>query len=177
MAGIPRPSPTRSGDFRPIERPATVTSHVLTMRFRLVAVVACCLGAVATARIGVTPAGGQRSDPDPLSASAPYRATLDQYCAGCHNARTKSGGLALDGLDLANVPRDAATWEKVVRKLNTRTMPPAGVRLPDDASYHALATWLESRIDRAALAAPNPGRPLLHRLNRAEYANAIRDLL
>jgi len=147
------------------------------MRLRLVAVVACCLGAVAAARIVVTAAGGQRSDPDPLSASAPYRATLDQYCAGCHNALTKSGGLALDGLDLANVPRDAATWEKVVRKLNTRTMPPAGVRRPDDASYHALATWLESRIDGAALAAPNPGRPLLHRLNRAEYANAIRDLL
>ena len=56
-------------------------------------------------------------------------------------------------------------------------MPPHGARRPDEASYHALASWLETRIDRAAAAAPNPGRPLLHRLNRAEYANAIRDLL
>ena len=94
------------------------------MRFRLVAVVAGCLGAVAAARIVVTANGGQRSDPDSVSAAAPYRATLDQYCVGCHNARIKSGGLALDGVDLANVPRDAATWERVVRKLNTRTMPP-----------------------------------------------------
>jgi mono/diheme cytochrome c family protein len=147
------------------------------MRFRLVAVVACCLGAVAAARSVATANGGQRSDSDPISSTASYRATLDQYCVGCHNARTRSGGLALDGVDLANVPRDAATWEKVVRKLNTRTMPPAGVRRPDETSYHALAAWLESRIDRAAFAAPNPGRPLLHRLNRAEYANAIRDLL
>jgi mono/diheme cytochrome c family protein len=147
------------------------------MRFRLVAVLAGCLGAVAAARGVVNANGGQRNDPDPLSAAAPYRATLDQYCVACHNARTRSGGLALDGVDLTNVPRDAATWEKVLRKLNTRTMPPAGMRRPDEASYHALATWLETRIDGAALAAPNPGRPLLHRLNRAEYANAIRDLL
>jgi mono/diheme cytochrome c family protein len=149
----------------------------MTMRLRLVAVVAGCLGAVAAAR-GVVNATGGQNDPDPVStAGAPYRATLDQYCVACHNGRTKSGGLALDAVDLANVPRDAATWERVLRKLNTRAMPPAGVRRPDEAGYDALAAWLETRIDRAALAAPNPGHPLLHRLNRAEYANAIRDLL
>jgi len=149
----------------------------LTTRFRLVAFAAGCLGAVAVARGVVTADGGQRAELDALSAAAPYRATLDQYCVGCHNTRTRSGGLALDAVDLANVPRDAATWERVVRKLNTHTMPPAGMRRPDDATYGALAAWLEERIDRAALTAPNPGRPLLHRLNRAEYANAIRDLL
>ena len=142
----------------------------MTVKMRLTAVVACGLvgSVVATGAIG-----GQGGDP---SATA-YRATLDQYCVGCHNSRTKSGGVAFDAMDLANVPRDVAVWEKVVRKLNTRTMPPQGARRPDEASYHAFAAWLETSIDRAAAAAPNPGRPLLHRLNRAEYANAIRDLL
>jgi hypothetical protein len=138
-------------------------------RLRLVAVVAGCLGVVGS----VVAVGGQGIDP----AAPAYRATLDQYCVGCHNSRTKSGGVALDTMDLASVPRDAAVWEKVVRKLNTRTMPPQGARRPDEASYQAFASWLETRIDRAAAVAPNPGRPLLHRLNRAEYANAIRDLL
>ena len=102
---------------------------------------------------------------------------LDQYCVTCHNTRTKAGGLTLDTMDLENIGRDAATWEKVVRKLHTRTMPPQGVRRPDNAGYHALIASLETALDRAAAAAPNPGRPLLHRLNRAEYANAVRDLL
>ena len=102
---------------------------------------------------------------------------LDQYCVTCHNARTKAGGLTLDTMELENVGRDAATWEKVVRKLHTRTMPPQGVRRPDEAGYQALIATLETALDRAAAAAPNPGRPLLHRLNRAEYANAVRDLL
>ena len=144
----------------------------MSLKTRLVAVVAGCLGAVGSV-VATGATGGQGSDP---SAQA-YRATLDQYCVGCHNSRVKSGGVVLDAVDLANIPRDAAVWEKVVRKLNTRTMPPQGARRPDDASYHAFASWLETRIDRAAAAAPNPGRPLLHRLNRAEYANAIRDLL
>jgi mono/diheme cytochrome c family protein len=147
----------------------------MAIRLRFVAVVAGCLGIVGS----VVAVGGQGPDPAMVPAAPPTasRATLDQYCVGCHNARVKSGGLALDTIDLANVPRDAAVWERVIRKLNTRTMPPLGARRPDEASYHALASWLETRIDHAAAAAPNPGRPLLHRLNRAEYANAIRDLL
>ena len=149
----------------------------MTLRMRVVAVIAACLGAAGAVRGVVNASGAQDNDPASPAASAPYRATLDQYCVGCHNARTKSGGVVLDAIDLANVPHDAAVWEKVVRKLNTRTMPPQGVRRPDEASYHAFASWLEGRIDRAAAASPNPGRPLLHRLNRAEYANAIRDLL
>ena len=81
-------------------------------------------------------------------------------------------------MDLANVTERAAVWEKVVRKLRTRGMPPAGVsRRPDQATYDSFATYLETELDRAAAAKPNPGRPVVHRLNRAEYINAIRDLL
>ena len=161
----------RASGYSNVER---VCAHGGSVSVR--AVVAGCLGVVAAASWPLAARAVSATTPTraPRRAS---RATLDQYCVGCHNARMKSGGLALDTIDLANVPRDAAVWEQVVRKLNTRTMPPAGARRPDDASYHALASWLESRIDRAAAAAPNPGRPLLHRLNRAEYANAIRDLL
>jgi mono/diheme cytochrome c family protein len=112
-----------------------------------------------------------------LTAIAPTQTVINQYCVTCHNQRLKTGGLALDSLDLANVPQDAETWEKVVRKLRAGAMPPQGVRRPDDATYHGLTAWLENELDRAAAANPNPGRPMLHRLNRAEYANAIHDLL
>ncbi|PWT82620.1 MAG: hypothetical protein C5B57_08370, partial [Blastocatellia bacterium] len=95
----------------------------------------------------------------------------------CHNQRLKTAGLMLDTLDLANVSDRAEVWEKVAQKLRTRAMPPQGVRRPDEGTYHALTAWLEAELDRAAAANPNPGRPMLHRLNRAEYANAIRDIL
>jgi len=108
---------------------------------------------------------------------ARYRAVLDRYCVGCHNARTKSAGLALDDVDLGAVDRQADLIEKVVRKLRTREMPPTGSPRPEIATYDAFASWLEDSLDRSAQAHPNPGRPALHRLNRTEYANAIRDLL
>jgi hypothetical protein len=109
--------------------------------------------------------------------AAPPKAALDQYCITCHNARLKTGGLTLEGLDVDHVAADAATWEKVVTKLRLRVMPPLGARRPDEATYDQLTTWLEGQLDAAALARPNPGLPVLHRLNRAEYANAVRDLL
>ena len=83
----------------------------------------------------------------------------------------------LDKMDVENPPEGAEAGEKVIRKLRTGTMPPTGVPRPDAATYSSLATYLETSIDRAAAAEPNPGRPAVHRLNRAEYANAIRDLL
>jgi hypothetical protein len=89
----------------------------------------------------------------------------------------KTGGLALDAFDLSRVADHPDVWEKVVRKLRADAMPPAGAPRPDEATSEQLRAWLEGRLDAAAVAAPNPGRPLLHRLNRAEYANAIRDLL
>jgi mono/diheme cytochrome c family protein len=111
------------------------------------------------------------------SADPSYRETLDRYCVTCHNQRLKTAGLTLDTLDLAKISDSAETWEKVVRKLRTGTMPPQPARRPDHATYEGLIAWLEADLDRAAAATPNPGRPLLHRLNRAEYANAIHDLL
>jgi hypothetical protein len=115
---------------------------------------------------------------DNSSASAsPLQALVNQYCVSCHNQRLNTGGLMLDQVDLTQVPAQAEKWEKVVRKLRSGTMPPAGVRRPDRATYDANASWLEQQIDQAASARPFAGRPALHRLNRAEYANAIRDLL
>ena len=109
--------------------------------------------------------------------ASPYREVVDKYCATCHNQRLKTAGLMLDRMDLAKVPSDADVWEKVVRKLRAGAMPPPGAQRPDQATYHSLISWLETELDRAAEAKPNPGRPVLHRLNRTEYANAIRDLL
>ena len=112
------------------------------------------------------------------AARSPVRADLDRYCVGCHNSRAKAGGLALDALDAANVAGDAVAWEKVVRKLRGRMMPPAGVPRPDEATYDAIVSSLETSLDRAAAAHPNPGRTdTFHRLNRTEYHNAIRDIL
>ena len=104
----------------------------------------------------------------------PARQLLDQYCVGCHNSRTKAGDLILDTADFNTIPAHGQMWEKVVKKLRSGTMPPAGAPRPDAASYDAAATWIETRLDSAA---PYAGRPALHRLNRAEYSNAIRDLL
>jgi len=114
--------------------------------------------------------------PAAFSASS-YRETLDTYCVTCHNQRLKTGGLGLDTLDLDKVPAQAEVWEKVVKRLRTRSMPPPGVRRPEVAVYDGMASWLETQLDQAAAANPYPGRPVLHRLNRAEYGNAIRDLL
>jgi mono/diheme cytochrome c family protein len=111
------------------------------------------------------------------SLAAPYRAVIDQYCVTCHNSRLRTAGLMLDRLDLAALPAGAETWEKAIRKLRTGAMPPLGARQLDSATHEALVTELESALDRWAAAHPNPGRPLLHRMNRVEYANAVRDLL
>src|SRR5262249_17595230 len=105
------------------------------------------------------------------------RAILDSYCVACHNQKSATAGLMLDRIDPEKVSENAPVWEKVVHKLRTRTMPPPGRTRPDAASYNALIAHLEDDLDRASVANPNPGRPAIHRLNRAEYANAIRDLL
>jgi mono/diheme cytochrome c family protein len=104
-------------------------------------------------------------------------ALLTQYCVTCHNDRLKTGGLVLDPEALGDVPAHAGTWEKVVRKLRAGLMPPPGLPRPPAEALEGIAGSLEEELDRAASASPNPGRPMLHRLNRAEYANAIRDLL
>ena len=108
---------------------------------------------------------------------SPYRAVLERYCVTCHNERLKTAGLMLDKADVENVTVQAPLWEKVIRKLRSGAMPPAGLPRPEKSTYHSFVTYLETTIDTAAAAKPNPGRPALHRLNRAEYANAVRDLL
>ena len=109
--------------------------------------------------------------------AAPAPEVVGKYCGGCHNQRLKTGGLVLEGLDASQAPANAEVWEKVVRKLRTNAMPPPGLPQPDPAARQSFIAYLEGQLDRAAEAHPNPGRPVLHRLNRAEYANAIRDLL
>ena len=111
------------------------------------------------------------------SPQASQEALLKQYCVTCHNARLKTGGLELDGLDLAKLPDHAEVWEKVVRKVRAGVMPPQGMRRPEPAALESFVSWVEDTLDRDAKARPNAGRPMLHRLNRAEYKNAIRDLL
>src|SRR5258705_810529 len=119
----------------------------------------------------------------PQSASAApapasqHRGVLNRYCVTCHNEKLKTAGLMLDKMDVEKVSEGAEVWEKVIRKLRTSAMPPAGLPRPDKAAYDSFATYLETALDSAAAAKPNPGRPGIHRLNRAEYANSIRDLL
>src|SRR6185295_2569886 len=109
--------------------------------------------------------------------AAPYRALLDQYCVTCHNERAKTAGLVLDKMDLDRVADGAETWEKVIRKLRGGMMPPTGRPRPGNDDVHKFVDWLENSLDRAGAAKPNPGRATIHRLNRTEYGNAIRDLL
>jgi hypothetical protein len=111
------------------------------------------------------------------AAGAPSAALLTQYCVTCHNPRANAGGLTLDAADLGQAERHAETWEKVIRKLQTGMMPPSGAPRPARPAVDTFVSALQTQIDRAAAAQPFAGTPALHRLNRAEYANAIRDLL
>src|SRR5580704_16252439 len=110
-------------------------------------------------------------------AQAQDRVLVDRYCIGCHNEKTRSGNLAIDKLDFAHPGNSAESWEKVVRKVRAGMMPPAGIPRPDRTTLDDFATKLELALDSAAVAKSNPGTTGLHRLNRTEYANSIRDLL
>ncbi|MCU1338963.1 MAG: hypothetical protein JWO19_4544 [Bryobacterales bacterium] len=108
----------------------------------------------------------------------PQAAVFNRYCLTCHNARLKTGDFVLDPAYLSDIGGHAEVWEKVVRKLRSGAMPPAGAPRPDSATYESTASFLETALDKAAAVTPNPGRlPLLHRLTRTEYQNSIRDLL
>ena len=108
---------------------------------------------------------------------AEHWALIDRYCVTCHNQTELAGELAFDRLDPSSLHADAEVWETAIRKLRGHLMPPPGEPRPEDRDIDALVTWLKSSLDAAARAVPSPGAPVLHRLNRAEYANAIRDLL
>ena len=135
-------------------------------RFGIVALAGLCSSAAAEAQ-------APRADPPPPAQAE----LLRTYCVTCHNQRLQTAGLALDTLDIEDAGAAAGVWEKVVARLRSGAMPPVGRPRPDAVDRAALVSWLETSIDRAAASAPNPGRPAVHRLNRAEYVNAIRDLL
>jgi hypothetical protein len=120
----------------------------------------------ATQRVAAAPASAEQQ-----------RALLDRYCVTCHNERVKTANLSLQGLDLATVGDHPELWEKVVRKLRAGVMPPPDVPRPGLAEYEGLRNWLEAELDRNGAGRLNPGAVVLHRLNRTEYANAVRDLL
>jgi mono/diheme cytochrome c family protein len=139
--------------------------------------IALIVAATMATAVGTTAAGRQLSDPPGRSAAIQPKAVLQQYCIGCHNSRNPTADLALDGVDIDDAAAHPEAWEKVVRKLRTGAMPPAGMPRPDEATYETLASRLEAVLDKAAAGRPQPGAPWLHRLNRTEYTNAIRDLL
>jgi hypothetical protein len=144
--------------------------HVQPSPYRIAVV----LGVFACAMFAAKP---QQPASPAAATPASQRAVLDKYCVACHNEKLKTAGLTLEKADLDHVGGSAQMWEKVVRKLRAGQMPPVGLPKPDAATYDALASSLETALDRAAAAKPNPGRASLHRMNRTEYGNAIRDLL
>ncbi len=111
-----------------------------------------------------------------VSSAAANQALLKQYCSGCHNNRLKTAGVSVEGLDLTSVGGKAEVLEKILRKVKSGQMPPAGLPRPQAAAVASFSKWLETSLDTEALAHPDPGRPAIHRLNRAEYSNAIRDI-
>jgi hypothetical protein len=123
------------------------------------------------------PSTAKRASAATVASAATERALLDQYCVTCHNDRMKRANLSLEKIDLATAGDHPELWEKVVRKLRAGVMPPPDVKRPPLADYEALRDFLESEIDRKAATRVNPGAVVLHRLNRTEYANVIRDLL
>jgi mono/diheme cytochrome c family protein len=144
------------------------------MRYFL-AIVALAVATVASSSAHL--AAGRPSQQTGPAAVSPQRALLDQYCVTCHNQRSKTANVTFDTMDLKDLSKDAEIWERAVRKLRGGMMPPPGARKPDQAALDSFALWLETTLDQAAAVAPNPGGIKVHRLNRAEYANAIEDLL
>jgi hypothetical protein len=141
--------------------------------------------AIVLAGAVLLPAAVSTQNSTPAAATV-HSATFDQqsvwrtwkiYCDSCHFGPKARAGLNLEALDLSNLSDNGAAWEKVLRKLRSREMPPPGMPRPDAATYGALVEFIESERDRLAGVKPNPGHPTLHRLNRSEYANAIRDML
>ncbi|HKY20612.1 MAG TPA: DUF1592 domain-containing protein [Vicinamibacterales bacterium] len=131
--------------------------------------------------LSATVVSGQRETAVPASPATnveSHTGLVEKSCVSCHNNKTKTGGLSLQGLGLTDIPAHGEVWEKVLRKVQSGEMPPPTVRTrPEPAAAAAFASFLERTLDRAATASPNPGRAPVHRLNRAEYSNAIRDLL
>ena len=132
---------------------------------------------VPSAAMGSSGQAAQVAASEVTTEAAEFQDVLRRYCTSCHSDRLRTAGLTLESLDVSHVAAGAEVWEKVIRKLRTREMPPPRRPRPDDATYDAFVHWVEAQLDQAALASPNPGTETVHRLNRTEYTNAIRDLL
>ena len=145
-----------------------MTARPFAPRVAALFLVVCAASSAATAA---------RQRPDEPAAASPHAALVGKYCVTCHSDKGRTGGLSLEKADLTDIPRGAETWEKVIRKLRVGMMPPPGMPRPEQARLDDLAGYLETSLDRAAAQNRRPGRTSIHRLNRAEYANAIRDLL
>jgi mono/diheme cytochrome c family protein len=140
-------------------------------------IILVALAGVLTASLsGVFSAAPAAPAPQTSAADAQL-ATIKQYCSGCHNDRAKTADVSFDGITAASVGQHAELFEKSVRKLRGRVMPPPGARQPDAKAVDSLVAWLEESLDKAAGQAHVTDRVVLHRLNRKEYANAVRDLL
>ena len=165
---------------RPAHRQVTMLVCIAVLLCGGVVVVAASSSMTAAPRLAPLArdrAAWQSSSPASTPSPRGPRATLDQFCVTCHNARLRTAGLQLDSAAVERPGENPAVWERVLRKLRAREMPPPGLPHPDNATYDSLANYLETALDRAAAVRPNPGRPAAHRLNRDQYANAIRDLL
>jgi mono/diheme cytochrome c family protein len=148
--------------------------------------------AAAAPAAAATPADAAPADPAPASAATDQvrltptslintpgerKALLAQYCSACHNDKALTAGMSVEKLDVENIGRDVATWEKILRRISLGEMPPKGMRRPPHAQATAISGWLEASLDDLSAKNPDPGRATLRRLNRVEYANAVRDLL
>ncbi len=140
-------------------------------RLRLAILLFACLAAVSQIGSSAQRVGGS------TAASSSQQEMVREYCIGCHSQKAKVAGVSLEGLDFNDVASNAELWENVLRKVRTGQMPPARSPQPDAPAAASFVAWLEGSLDKAAAAHPNPGRPAVHRLNRAEYSNAVRDLL
>jgi Protein of unknown function (DUF1592)/Protein of unknown function (DUF1588)/Protein of unknown function (DUF1587)/Protein of unknown function (DUF1585)/Protein of unknown function (DUF1595) len=132
-------------------------------------------GTVSHAQAPAAKAATQQTPSNPTPQTA--RAFLNQYCVVCHNDTLRTANFSLQTADLTAVGDHPEIWERVIRKMRAGMMPPPGMPRPPLARYDALRLWLEAEVDLKAAAHPNPGSVVLHRLNRTEYKNAIRDLL
>jgi mono/diheme cytochrome c family protein len=143
------------------------------MKRYMLAATTAALALIATGSSALSLGAGQQ----PAAAvAAQQKATIDQYCVTCHNQRVKTAGLALDTLDLNRLSEHAEIWEKAIMKMRGNLMPPPNARQPAPAAAQALISWLETSLDQAAAANPNPGRVSLHRMNRTEYAASMKEL-
>jgi mono/diheme cytochrome c family protein len=165
-------SKSKSG-FRPRAKQHWHRNRLLGLATLAVAAVPCYLQTARSQQAAPSPAASAPATVVNSATSA--RALLDQYCVTCHNQRLKTAGLLLDQLDPARIGENAEVWEKVVRKLRAGMMPPAGMRRPDAPVLESMITFMEKELDRNAV--PNLTPPGLHRLNRTEYTNAIRDVV